>query len=617
MKCRTWAVRTATFAAATLALTGLTGVVSAPAHAGQVGVTVSITGAGVVYVVEGTVADGASGACDARANVADPNATKTCDRIRSEATFEAWLWLRPIPFSDETGTWSVADGGWQGCDQVRSREGRTECGVHSDAFGSAERSPSIRFVDTVAPTVTWVLSTVSVAEDRTAIFSFGANEPGTLRCRFDDEAGFQPCTSPLKRTFGTDGPKKLDVFSTDRSGNAGPVNSTTAVLVDTTLTRTPEAVSNSRTASFDFVSGGGTSFSCSLDTRKESPCGSGRAGTWEVQGLEEGQHTVRVWAHNGTVSDPVPATHTWTVDTTAPQTVITNATSAGRTASFSISSPGASRIECRLSRDGSADPWTPCADPVTFQDLPDAAYVLEVRGVDAAGNADATPASHAWTVRTPPDDAEVPPPPAPDTTAPETTLTAGPVDGTFVLSDHVSVGFASSEPGGSWRCTLDGVARPCAGGGAELTGLAAGTHRFTVAAVDAAGNADASPASRTWTVPLTSSALQRGKGWKQKRATTAWGGSAAVSSRRGARLSTAVTGARAVALVATTGKRMGTVRVYAGKRLLGTVRLTGRRTTSRQVLPVATLPTPYTGKLRVVVASRGKPVRIEGLGVAS
>lgn len=602
MSLRTWVVRATTLAAVTVTLLGATTVVSTPAHAGQVGVTVSITGAGTVTVVEGTPADGASGVCDATANVLDPGATTTCPRIRTEAPFEAWMWLRPTPYADGSGPWTVDV--WRGCDDVRARNGVVECGVHSGAFSSDERAPSIRFIDKTWPRMTSVTSVVSTTVDRTATFRFEANEPATFQCRFDDEAAFAPCSSPLTRTFATDGTQYLTVFATDLSGNTGLEDHANAALVDTRLTATPPALSSSRQATFGFATGGGDGFRCELDG-VVSGCGSVRQVTWTFGELAEGQHTLRVAARKGDAVDPVPAVHTWTVDTTAPETTIEQAATEGRDARFEVAAPGAVLLECRLTRDGVPAAWTPCEAPVSFTGLSDAAYVVEVRGTDAAGNVDPTPASHAWTVRA-----------TPDTTAPQTVLTSGPAAGSFVLSDRATLGFAASEAVASWRCTLDGAARPCSGRSIALTRLAAGTHRFTVAAVDAAGNVDATPAVRTWTVPLTSGALRHGKGWKQQRKASAWGGSVAVANRRGAVLSTRVSGARSLALVATTGKGLGSVKVYAGRRLLRTVRLTSRSTTSRRVLPVVTSAKPFTGTVRIVVAG-SKQVRIEGLGVAS
>ena len=622
MDLRSMARRAATLAAATVTLVGATNVITAPAHAGQVGVTISITGAGSVRVVEGTPADGASGVCDASENTADPRATKTCARIRASAAFEAWLWLRPVPYSDASGSWKISPSGWSGCDATRVSAQVTECGVHSGALSSDERFPSIRFYDDVAPWVKTFNAVASTTKDRTANVDFVLDEPGTAYCRFDGVGAWNPCTSPFEHTFAQDGEHKVEVQAVDLSGNAGMVHSRTVRLADAFIEEAPPALSASATARFVFNTRGGTYFLCSLDDAEAARCGDGPRATHTVSNLREGKHTLSVWA-NG---DPIPTAYSWTVDTVGPETTILNAFTPDKRATFDVISPGSASLECRLTRDGSAGAWTPCTGPVVFLDLADGTYTVEIRGKDAAGNVDATPASHTWTVDTVPDDPgpdtpgprdpQAPTPsPARDTTAPDTVLTSAPAEGAFVLTDRTALGWSSSEPAGSWSCTLDGAPHACSSSATELVGLAAGTHRFTVAAVDAAGNRDATPATRSWTVPARSTALKHGKGWKQKRSARAYGGSYAVSSRRGAVLSTRVRGATSIALVATTARRHGTVKVYAGKKLLRTVRLAARRTSTRQVLPVATLPAPWTGKIRIVVAGAGQ-VRIEGLGVA-
>ena len=69
----------------------------------------------------------------------------------------------------------------------------------------------------------------------------------------------------------------------------------------------------------------------------------------------------------------------------------------------------------------------------------------------------------------------------------------------------VSFGFSSSEPDATYECQLDGGEfSPCASP-VTYSGLSNGQHTFYVRAKDAAGNADATPASRTWTVGVTTS----------------------------------------------------------------------------------------------------------------
>src|SRR5439155_18761524 len=56
------------------------------------------------------------------------------------------------------------------------------------------------------------------------------------------------------------------------------------------------------------------------------------------------------------------------------------------------------------------------------------------------------------------------------------------------------------EPGASFTCLLDGSPYSPCSSPVTLTGLGDGTHTFSVQATDAAGNADPTPASVTWTV---------------------------------------------------------------------------------------------------------------------
>lgn len=89
--------------------------------------------------------------------------------------------------------------------------------------------------------------------------------------------------------------------------------------------------------------------------------------------------------------------------------------------------------------------------------------------------------------------------PAPsDAALPETTITSGPAGTTTERSATFS--FASDAGAASFECSLDGTAFAACASPKGYSALAAGTHTFRVRAVDPAGNRDASPASRSWTV---------------------------------------------------------------------------------------------------------------------
>ena len=109
---------------------------------------------------------------------------------------------------------------------------------------------------------------------------------------------------------------------------------------------------------------------------------------------------------------------------------------------------------------------------------------FSVTAMDGAANT--TVVTHTYTVV-----AENPPPP--DTTAPDTASGKGPAKKTS--SKSATFAF-SSEPGATFRCTFDRKDLGACSSPAKVKHLKPGKHVFTAAAVDAAGNADLSPA--TW-----------------------------------------------------------------------------------------------------------------------
>jgi gliding motility-associated-like protein len=88
-----------------------------------------------------------------------------------------------------------------------------------------------------------------------------------------------------------------------------------------------------------------------------------------------------------------------------------------------------------------------------------------------------------------------------DRTAPVTTITATPA--LVTNSAGASFSFTSNEAGGIFEASLDGGAYSAAASPATFVGLAEGSHTFSVRAIDAAGNVDASPETYTWTIDIT------------------------------------------------------------------------------------------------------------------
>ena len=88
--------------------------------------------------------------------------------------------------------------------------------------------------------------------------------------------------------------------------------------------------------------------------------------------------------------------------------------------------------------------------------------------------------------------------PTADTTAPQTTITAGPSGST---SDSTpTFEFSSNEAGSTFACRIDAAAFTNCSSPHTTAALSAGAHTFEVRARDAAGNVDPTPASRAFTV---------------------------------------------------------------------------------------------------------------------
>ena len=174
-------------------------------------------------------------------------------------------------------------------------------------------------------------------------------------------------------------------------------------------------------------------------------------------------------------------------DTTPPETTITSAppaTDNSATAIFEFMSSEAGTFECAL--DGAA--FATCTSPHTVSGLDSATHGFEVRAVDGAGNRDATPASHTWTV---------------DLLLPDTTIDTGPT-GAVNTTDAT---FTFSSPNGgatvSFECSLDSAAFAACTSPTTFAGLADGAHELRVRARSTTGQLDPSPATRSWTVDTT------------------------------------------------------------------------------------------------------------------
>jgi hypothetical protein len=184
----------------------------------------------------------------------------------------------------------------------------------------------------------------------------------------------------------------------------------------------------------------------------------------------------------------------------------------GSTQSWTIAATddgsGISNVQCSVRPSGNAPVFGPCSGGTTghsVSGLGDGGYVFAVRATDVAGGL--TEVTRQFTV---------------DATPPDTTITGGPDDGSSSTATSATYTFASTEAGSTFACRsyASGSAAPAFGPCSSTTGHqvvppSAGTYVFEVVATDANGNADQTPARRTFTVlppPALGGASSGGQG---------------------------------------------------------------------------------------------------------
>ena len=149
-------------------------------------------------------------------------------------------------------------------------------------------------------------------------------------------------------------------------------------------------------------------------------------------------------------------------------------TSSEATFTFTSSDPG-STFECFL--DGL---YEPCTSPKTYTGLIRGDHVFAVRATDPAGNLEVAWQEHEWTIGIGVDFTQAPADPTDSTTA------------TFA--------FASTIPGATMLCSLDGAAAlPCTSP-KTYTNLVAGAHEFSVEVIDPQQLVDPLPIVYSWTI---------------------------------------------------------------------------------------------------------------------
>ena len=406
----------------------------------------------------------------------------------------------------------IDGGGFSACTSLQNYVGLSD-GSHTfqvraiDNAGNTDASPAsfTWVVDTIAPDTTITANPTNPTNSTTASFSFTGSDAGgsgvaSFECQIDGGA-FSACTSPQSYLGLSDGNHTFQVRAIDSAGNtdATPASYTWTIdasAPDTTITANPTNPSSNNNPTFSFTGNDGSgsgvaSFECQVDGGAYAACTSGS----NFGPLSDGSHTFNVRAlDNLGNTDPTPASYTWVVDTTAPDTtIIANPTNPSNTnnPAFSFtgndgSGSGVASFECQV--DGGA--YAACTSGSTFGPLSDGSHTFNVRAIDNVGLADTSPASYTWVV---------------DTTAPDTTITANPTNPSN--TNNPTFSFTGNDGSGSgvasFECQVDGGAYAACTSGSNFGPLSDGSHTFNVRTIDNAGNTDATPASYTWVVDTT------------------------------------------------------------------------------------------------------------------
>jgi streptogramin lyase len=220
--------------------------------------------------------------------------------------------------------------------------------------------------------------------------------------------------------------------------------------------------------------------------------------------------------------------------------------------------------------------------------------------------------------------ADVPAPPAPDSTAPTAAMT-GP--GATTLASRAAVGWTGTDAVGvssydmryrtaAWNRTLGGYVNPAAlqqtTARSTTQPIALGAlYCMSVRARDAAGNVSAWSAERCTAKPLDDRSLRSKGAWAKTRGKVYFAGTIATAKTKGASLTRAGALPGRVALIASKGKGFGKVGIYYNGKLVRKVNLAATKTKTRQVIALPRLAKKGTIMVKVLTARR--TVKVDGL----
>src|ERR1700683_3511186 len=245
-----------------------------------------------------------------------------------------------------------------------------------------------------------------------------------------------------------------------------------------TITSSPSNPTTSTSATFDYKdTQSGVTFKCSLDSSAFSACASSIA----YSSLAQGSHTFKVEAVSSTATGSATS-YTWSVVPPAP--TITSepsnpSTSTTATFKYSDTLSGVS-FECSLN----SSAFSSCpSSGITYTLSSSGPQTFSVEA-QMGSNTPSAATTDSFTV-----------------TTPTPVITSEPSNP--VASSSATFTYTDSQSGATFKCSLDSASySSCASTGITYTGLADGTHTFSVDAKLGAGSVS-SPAPYSWRVGTT------------------------------------------------------------------------------------------------------------------